>query len=280
MDVARRCGAWFDGFGFPLTAEELVRYADAAVDRPVVTDGFLFMPGRVGFVEERMRRQRFAERKFRRAQRVGRFLAALPGVRMIAVANTLALDAARDESDIDLFVVVEPGWLWTFRLLAVGLLKTFGLRPYEGPDVKSGRDAICLSFIIDETALDLSPLAIENDRYLAVWIASLVPIFDRGGTYKKFWDANVWNRAMLPNAFPREMSVRRKVRPLVRLPAFGRSPIENIARRIQSRRFPAEIKSMMNRDTRVVVTDHILKFHTNDRRVEYRDLWIQRIETT
>lgn len=276
MDAARRAVAWFDGFGFPVTAEEVVRYADEVVDRPVVTDGFLFMPGRTGFVDERMRRQRYAERKFRRALRVGSFLAALPGVRMIGVANTLAFDAARDESDIDLFVVVKNGWLWTFRLLAVGLLKTFGLRPYEG----GGRDAICLSFIIDETALDLSPLAIGNDRYLAVWIASLVPIFDRQGTYKKFWDANTWIRAMLPNAYLRETSVRRRVRQFVRMPAFGRSLIEEVARRIQSRRFPSEIKSMMNRDTRVVVTDHILKFHTNDRRAEYRDLWIQRIETT
>lgn len=273
MDAERRAVAWFDGFGFPLTAEEVVRYADEATDRPMSADGFLFMDGRTGFVEERLRRQRYAERKFRRALRVGQILAALPGVRMIAVANTLAFDAARDESDIDLFIVVKRGWLWTFRLLAVGLLKMFGLRPYEG----GGRDAICLSFIIDETALDLSPLAIENDRYLAVWVASLVPIFDRDGTYRKFWDANIWIRAMLPNAYPRETSIRRRVRPFVRLPAFGRSPIENIARHIQSRRFPSEIKSMMNRDTRVVATDHILKFHTNDRRAEYRDLWQKKL---
>lgn len=258
-----RTVAWFDVFGFPVTTEEISRYAEEPLtigevvvglkdltDRLACQDGFWFIKEWSGLVEERMRRARIAERKWRRARHVAKFLAMLPGVRRISVANTLAFDAARDESDIDLFVVVKTGWLWTFRLLAVGLLKMFGLRPYEG----GSRDAICLSFMVDESATDLAALAIENDRYLDVWQKSLVPIF--GG---------------------KNMSVRRTVRPFVRLPAWGRSPIEKWARRFQERRFPETIKQMMNRDTRVVVTDHILKFHANDRRAEYRDLWLKKL---
>lgn len=258
-----RTVAWFDVFGFPVTSEEISRYAEEPLtigetvaglkdltDRLACQDGFWFLKSRHGLVEDRMRRARIAERKWRRARRVGTFLALLPGVRRISVANTLAFDAARDESDIDLFVVVKTGWLWTFRLLAVGLLKIFGLRPYEG----GGRDAICLSFMVDESATDLASLAIENDRYLDVWQKSLAPIF--GG---------------------KNMNARRAVRPWFQFPSPGRSLVEGWAQRFQERRFPETIKQMMNKDTRVVVTDHILKFHTNDRRVEYRDLWLSKL---
>ncbi len=37
------------------------------------------------------------------------------------------------------------------------------------------------------------------------------------------------------------------------------------------------LKEMANRDSRVVITDKILKFHANDRREEYKQKWIKRI---
>jgi hypothetical protein len=46
---------------------------------------------------------------------------------------------------------------------------------------------------------------------------------------------------------------------------------ESLARRFQLRRLPAKIRAMMNQDSRVVVTDQMLKFHDEDRRAEYRD---------
>lgn len=48
---------------------------------------------------------------------------------------------------------------------------------------------------------------------------------------------------------------------------------ERLAKEIQLRRLPARILDMMNKDSRVVVTDSVLKFHDNDRRAEYRDRW-------
>jgi hypothetical protein len=40
---------------------------------------------------------------------------------------------------------------------------------------------------------------------------------------------------------------------------------------------PSKLKEMANKDSRVITSDSILKFHENDRREEYKNKWIQRI---
>lgn len=281
-DVGRailRTVAYFDLFSVPLSTLEVQRFLqektdlDTVVrelsnaslhDRLATRDGFWFLRGREEIVAERLRRARIAERKFARARAVSRLIAGIKGVQLIAVANTLAYSASRDESDIDLFIVTKPGALWRVRAVAVGALDIFGLRPSDGKE----RDALCLSFFVSEDALDLHPIAFSEDPYLAYWVASLVPIYDAGGVYGAFMKANEWIREMLPNAWSREVTLR-TVRPLVPIPTLPGT----FARKYQWRRFPPLIRDMMNRDSRVVVNDHMLKFHTNDRREEFRDRW-------
>ena len=287
--------AYFDLFSFPLTTLELWRWLHSdrsqsgctlhaarctlsEIDRSLRDDldirsslltqgGFWFLRGRGEIVAERLRRQRIAERKYARARRVSRLLSGIAGVRMIAVANTLALSASRDEGDIDLFVVTKPGALWSVRGTAAGLLDLLGLRPSND----YSRDAICLSFLVSDDALNLSALALPNDPYLAQWVASLVPIYDNGGIYDAFWKANEWILDLLPNAWNRQ-TIERTIHPLFPIP----TPPDTFARKCQWKRFPPLIREMMNLDSRVVVNDYMLKFHTNDRREEFRDRWIEK----
>jgi|GEM_PF-913626 len=50
--------------------------------------------------------------------------------------------------------------------------------------------------------------------------------------------------------------------------------LERWCRAFQERRFSSEVRALVNRDTRVIATDRMLKFHTSDRRAEYRDRWL------
>lgn len=281
--------AYFDLFEYPLTLMELLRFrfggsssaatasaALAALDgAPVgIKDGYWFLAGRESAVETRRRRFRLAGEKYARARTVVRWLRLLPSVRMVAVCNSLALANADTESDIDLFVVVRPGVLWITRLVAVGALAALGLRPTG----ESHADKVCMSFFVSEAAMDLSRLAIgPEDTYLRYWIATLVPLHDAGGTFASFLAANAWAADLLPGA---PTAPRRAPRPVVRTAGFVMPLLRRLdrpAKRLQMRMFPAEIAAAANLDSRVVVSDDILKFHVTDRRAEFERRFRERL---
>lgn len=286
--------AYFDQFDYPLTLLELrrlrlaaeglptnVALSDvlAAVSRGGITtqDGLYFLEGRSATVARRKRGYRLAEPKYRKAMRAIRWMRLLPTVRMVAVCNSLALSAAEKESDIDLFMVVRPGFLWITRLLTVGLLALTGQRP-DGDD---HADTICLSFFVSERALDLRRFALPGgDTYLAYWTASLVPLYDPDDLMTSLHGQNAWLHEALPGTKEKRLITLRRVsaprfRAAFLLPVLR--TLESVAKRLQMAKFPPTIAAMMNRDTRVVVTDDILKFHVNDRRAEFERAYRSRL---
>lgn len=272
--------AYFAYFQFPLTTMELWKWCDeseaslVAIEGTLVSSTWLHGKGMrsdqdffgIGSVEhwraERLHRVTDALRKSRRAERFVRYAAWLPWVKMIAVCNSLAFSFTNDESDIDLFIVTERGRIWSTRLILTGALALMRARPGE-----RAKDPLCLSFFVAEDRLDISSVKIgPEDPYLTFWIATLSPVLDRGETFAKLRAANGWMRPRVPRAH----RVRRAGSYSVSgSPVFPNiSFLEQAAERMQRSRFPQLLKTMMNVDTRVVVTDSMLKFHHNDRRQE------------
>ena len=242
-------------------------------------NGFYFLPGRETLIKTRNLRHVIAYRKWRRALRIIRILRMFPFIRMIAVANTLAYDNADDGSDIDLFIVTKTERVWTARFFVILFLQLFGLRP----NAKTRRDKICACFFVDEDHLDISNLALpgEPDVYLNYWIATLWPVYNAYGVYEKFFEANAWARKNVPNIHPIIPNVFRRIDrtrvPLVYKGHPCNSFHESFYRRLQENRFPEEIRSRLNKDTTVIANDHVLKFHTHDRREEYRRKFLERM---
>lgn len=235
--------------------------------------GFYFLKDKSNLVELRQARYNLAEKKFQKAISVAKFIERMPGVRMIAVCNSLARSNASEESDIDFFVVTDKNKIWTARFFAAGFIKIFGLRPNK----KSAKDKICLSFFVDESNLDLEKISVDApDIYLVYWIGQLIPIYDSGGVYKKFLKENEWIKRYLPNFSGTELSDRRNTgRAGWSLPYFREG--EKFFRWLQMRFMPPKLKEMANCDSRVIVNDSMLKFHANDRRAEYKEKWISKI---
>lgn len=229
--------------------------------------GRVFFPGREALIVEHEKREGLFPRKIRRARRVAKWLASLGGVRFVALCNTTALAHARDEGDLDFFVLTKRGALWQTRGWAALPFKLMRARPgARGSD----RDAVCLSFFADEDALDLAPLMLkEDDPYFRHWFLSLLPLFD-DGVSEALWKANAQMTQRHPLAKPWIVSPDLEVkRPFVRIPFF--SALESLARHFQERVFSPAIKQMMNRDTRVAVNDRVLKFHVEDGRERFRE---------
>ncbi len=232
--------------------------------------GFYFLKNRGDLVELREARYVLGAKKIKRARKVARFLKFIPGIKMIAICNSLAWANAREESDIDFFIVTTSNKIWTTRFWAAGVLQIFGLRPNR----KSNRDKICLSFFVDEASLNLEPLsASAPDVYLVYWIVQLHPLFDSGGVYQNFWQSNNWVKKFLPNVFPKGGKAKND-----KIYSPGAAGfMEKFFHWLQLKILPKNLRAMANLDSKVVITDKVLKFHSNDRRDEYKKMWEERV---
>lgn len=190
-----------DVFDYPLTADEIHRYlpgvpARAEAVRALLSDGFargtlvkgdgLFaLAGRAEVIALRQRRERIAQRMWRRARRYAYLIAHLPFVRLVAVTGTLAVGNVEPEDDIDLFIVTAPRRLWFCRALVIGvvrLARLFG-------------DELCPNYLVTERALALR----ERNLFTARELAQMVPLFG-SATYQRLREANRWVLDFLPNA--------------------------------------------------------------------------------
>lgn len=291
-DVAReavlRSLCLFGALGHAPTAAETVAAADVGIGDGAVGEAEAWTAletltasgsvaakrGRVGLathlpaaLERAEEADFFFPRKWRKARRVAAYLARLPTVRFVALANTTAWGMARDEGDLDLFVIAEAGSVWRTRIAAV----TPFIATRQLPGQRSSeRDAVCLSYFVADNALDLSAYCLEDDDpYVRHWFLALLPLFDDGiGT--TLWEANAGLRRRHPFARPWTLAGGLAARPprfRAPLPRFLERPSEAIQRRW----FPASIRDAMNRDSRVRVSDDVLKFHVDDGRASYRD---------
>ena len=200
----------------------------------------------------------------------------VPFVRMVAVCNNLAFGKVNKESDIDLFVIAKGGRLFIVRSFVTFLLHVLGVRRH-GNKV-AGR--FCLSFFVDEEHLDLSPIAIENDIYLAFWIKSMLPVIDIDDAYKMFLSKNTWARDYFDNDF--ELN-KKQLLSVLTFKEFFRQMLELaltglIGDFLEGKLKKWQLKRALKKKKEkggdsLIIEDHILKFHNVDRRAKYRDKW-------
>lgn len=282
--------AFFDLFDHPLTRYELYawmqreRWSSWSVfcaelaeleraGRARSIDGMVMLSGRDQLVETRRGRQAVVARNMKRAIRAARLLRWVPFVEMVAVCNRLSVPHPREESDIDVFIIIRDGRLWFGRLLVTVALQLFGLRRH-GNHI-AGR--MCLSFYLTPQAAALDAIALRDhdDVYLRYWIAHLVPLFARRGVMEDFWRANTWAHVVLHQAPRPAPFLNGRVPIVVRIVEWllnGRigNLCEQVSRAMQLQRMGS---SAVGRDTAVIISDIMLKFHENDRRQWYAEEW-------
>lgn len=277
---------YFDAIDYPPTLVEWVAWLDQgsvllSSDRSIIQTEIASLQherlivverGRVAFfprqslITIQAERARYLPRKLRAARRVTQWLARIQGVRFVALCNTTALGYARDLGDLDFFVVTKAGTVWQTRAWATLPYKLFNRRPRTDQEIA---DAVCLSFFVDGTAMDLQRVALSGyDPYLSYWFLSLLPLFD-DGVGESLWQQNKILIARFPFASP-WISNPDLACPLPRLRLPVVSSIDILARRVQERVLPQEIRTWDKKDTSVICNDRILKFHTQDARAEIR----------
>lgn len=207
-----------------------------------------------------------------------KFLQIIPFVRMVSVCNNLAFGLADEQSDIDIFVVAKTGRLFLVRTFITLIFSLLGVRRH-GDKI---HQRFCLSFFVDDSALDLSKIAIDKDIYLAYWIKSQVP-FINDGVSLQLLKENGWAKKYFENE--NDFFIRsNEIMPMYKkysffmnifgftLSGFFGNMIENVLKKWQIKRASVKAKSVSD-NSGIVVSEHMLKFHNIDRRESFKNLW-------
>ncbi|MBU0722389.1 hypothetical protein KKA93_02975 [Patescibacteria group bacterium] len=262
-------------------------------------NGFYFLPGREKIIKERLERYNFANRKFKKARLVVKIFKFIPWIKMIGVGSFGSRNL-RDNGDIDLFIITDDKRIWLTRFFCIGIIKLLGLRPRLNNNLKENphtllyqggkRDKICLSFYASLSALNLEKLRLgQDDLGFTYWLAGLTLLYDVNKTHQKFVKDNQWLADSLPNWQLIGQAgycqvCGQGVRPLAEVRLLFENAIdlfiswlEQQFKTLQLKILPEKLKSMMNRDSRVVINDQIIKLHANDRREEYIEKYLEKI---
>ncbi|MBW7954326.1 hypothetical protein H3C61_00735 [Candidatus Gracilibacteria bacterium] len=109
-----------------------------------------------------------------------------PGLKMVAIGNSISMNAGTIDSDIDLFIVTSPDSMWVNRILFTIFFQVLNVRKTKNKH--AGR--FCLSFFATTNGLNFKDWKIEDDIYLYFWIIYLKPILSYDNTYELFINQN------------------------------------------------------------------------------------------
>lgn len=110
----------------------------------------------------------------------------LPWLEMIAIWNSLSMNAWTKESDIDLFIITKNNTMWFVRIIITFIFQILWVRK----TAKKHAWRFCLSFFCTKSWMNFSKWKLENDVYLYFWIIYLKPILNYNNTYEKFLNEN------------------------------------------------------------------------------------------
>lgn len=292
--------SFFSLFQRPLTLPELKEYllrfhADAeelrqvCKEMPAITSqqGYYCLRGEENIIAAYLKQGPLVEQRLRRARRFAKLFQMMPFIRGVFLCNNLAWGTAGPESDIDLLVVTDAKHLYLARFLLTGILHALGVRRHG----RKISNRFCLSFYVTEDNLDFEPLALpEQDIYLAYWTRSLLPlcgreIYEQAISENKKWLTNYFNVLNLESFWkrsskPKRLKFSEKIQTGQEMfwhTGLGRW-LEHKIIRMQKKRIQEHYRNLRDKSG-TIISDHMLKFHDQDRRRQYQELWLKKLST-
>jgi hypothetical protein len=117
---------------------------------------------------------------------MARFIGAFPYIRGVFISGSLSKHCMSADSDIDFFIVTEPGRLWLARTLLVFFKKIFLFNSHK---------YFCVNYFVDAAHLEIE----EKNLFTATETVTLLPMYGRE-QYESFVLANTWAHDFLPHS--------------------------------------------------------------------------------
>lgn len=202
--------------------------------------------------------QQLWRRYWRRAYLVSFWLRLTPYVRMVGLNGSMVAGNLKKSSDIDFYVVLKKGRIFTGRFFVTLVVQLTGLRRY-GRKV-AGR--ICLNRYAASDYLHIY----EENEYHAKVFHNLIPLFAEVGVHEEFCHENEWMSKFGARVVQNEIIWKdglfwRFLRRLFEFIAeIGAYLMEGILRKRQLFRMKHDPRVGL-KGSRVVISDVELRFH-------------------
>ena len=220
---------YFDIFSHPLTAEEAFLFSrhpglqmEAVAEKleqlrqdKVIFyfNGFFQLGDDPSKTQRRVEYNRRADQFLPVAARMARLIGHFPYIRGVFVSGSLSKHCMRPDSDIDFFLVTEPGRLWLARTLLAVFKKLFLFNSHK---------YFCINYFVDT-----GHLAIEDrNLFAAAETVTLLPMYG-SDWYTAFCSANAWAYSHFPH-FP--------LRPHAEVPPHRCGPVKKMLERMFNNR--------------------------------------------
>ncbi len=289
--------AYYDVLGRPLTGWEVFRYLiryqkpiklekilDVLENNPRIgqKNGFYFLKGRAGLVKQRIEKQKLADQRWKKINRVIKLLQSIPYIRLIMISGSLAMNNPEKESDIDLLIVTKAGRIWTCRGITTLFIHLLGQRRHG----QLTENRFCLNHYITDQSLKISLPSLYN----AQTYAHLIPVWQaEAGLYRRFQRANQWLTKYLAFYPSNRKSCLREVRNNCLFDSTRRlkefvldtqigDALEFILKKIQTRRIKKDPLTY-RAGGRVVFDDSQLEFHPDSPEKRILERYNQKVES-
>lgn len=123
---------------------------------------------------------------FKKTEKYLKFIDWIPWLKMVWIWNSIAMNCASKESDIDLFIVTSPHSMWFNRILITLIFQVLWVRK----TATKHATRFCLSFFATTDWINFRSWKIKDDIYLYFWIVYFKPILDYDNTYNNFIKQN------------------------------------------------------------------------------------------
>ncbi len=189
----------------------------------------------------------------------------IPEITDIFLVNSYALGALKETSDIDLLVITRPDTMWWTRLKLTAALEWAGIRRKPGHI----EEQFCLSFFINDNAMDMSQIALDDDLYLHFWTPAVKSLLGR--SLPSWHEQNSWLKSIFPS-FPIPNSPEGAPLgqfPIPNSPSLTPRFLNALVRPILKWRHKNRSQKL-GPEASIVVSDTMFKFHNQDRRQYYK----------
>jgi hypothetical protein len=192
---------YYDIFNYPLKSNEIFRFLGTNhLDEETVTrnllsltdsglifrfENFYSVHNNQATIARRIKGNQSAELWLPIAEKQAKRIARFPFVRGVMASGSLSKNFMDQDSDLDFFIVTEPGRLWVARTLLVLYKRLFLFNSHK---------YFCVNYFVDSKHLEIE----EKNIFTATELATVIPLYN-ADSYHQLHQANEWLHNFFPN---------------------------------------------------------------------------------